>query len=87
MNTDKLHWITTFEAFDLRGVNRINDTRPHLKWLNRAFFMKNIYTTFGIDDIVSKTQFNPFIGGGFRFGDDDLKYFISYISPGKAAGK
>ena len=87
LNTDKLHWITTFEAFDMRGVNRLDDTRPHLKWLNRAFFMKNLYTTFGIDDIVSKTQFNPFFGGGFRFGDDDLKYFISYISPGKAAGK
>ncbi len=84
LNTDKLHWITTFEAFDLRGVNRLNDPRPHLKWLNRAFFLKNIYTTFGIDDIVSKTQFNPFFGGGFRFGDDDLKYFISYLSPGKA---
>jgi len=87
LNTDKFHWITTLEAFDMRGVNRINDTRPHVKWLNRAFFMKNLYTTFGIDDIVSKTQFNPFFGGGFRFGDDDLKYFISYISPGKTSGK
>jgi phospholipid/cholesterol/gamma-HCH transport system substrate-binding protein len=84
LNTDYLHWITTFEVYDLRGVNRLNDTRPHLKWLNRAFFLKNIYTTFGIDDICSKNDFNPFIGGGLRFGDDDLKYFISYLSPGKA---
>lgn len=87
LNTDKLHWITTFEAFDFRGINRLNDSRPHLKWLNRAFFFRNLYTTFGLDDVCSKKEANPFIGGGLRFGDDDLKYFISYLSPVQAATK
>jgi len=79
LNTNWVHWITTLEAFDLSGINRIDDPRPHIKWLNKAFFMKNLYTTFGIDDVVSKRTANPFIGGGFRFSDDDLKYFVSQI--------
>jgi phospholipid/cholesterol/gamma-HCH transport system substrate-binding protein len=83
LKTDLLHWISTVEAFDFRGTNRLNDNRPHIKWLNRVFFMKNIYTTFGIDDIYSKNSANPFWGAGLRFGDDDLKYFISMFSAGK----
>ena len=86
LQTDKVHWVTTVEAFDFRGTNRINDNRPHVKWLNRAFFMKNIYTTFGIDDIYSKRSANPFFGGGIRFGDDDLKYFFSAIAPAAKKG-
>lgn len=83
LSTDKLHWITSLEMFDLTGANRLNDTRPHIKWINKAFFLRNFYTTFGVDDICSKRDANPFIGGGLRFGDDDLKYFLSYISPAK----
>lgn len=79
LNTRWVHWITSFEAFDLSGVNRFDDSRPHLKWLNKAFFMKNLYTTFGIDDFASKRTASPFIGGGLRFSDDDLKYFISQL--------
>jgi len=79
LHTDNIHWITTLEAFDFRGIKRIGDQRPHLKWLNKLFFFKNFYTTFGLDDIVSKNSANPFFGGGIRFGDDDLKYFFSYL--------
>lgn len=85
--TDKVHWITTLEAFDLRGINRVNDTRPHVKWLNKAFFMKNLYTTFGVDDIYSKRTANPFIGGGFRFNDDDLKYFLTSLTGAGKTGR
>lgn len=87
LETDFIHWITTFEAFDMRGNNRLDDTRPHLKWLNRVYFMKNLYTAFGVDDFCSKRDANPFIGGGLRFGDDDLKYFMSYLAPAATAGK
>ena len=87
LKTDKLHWITTLEAFDFRGVNRIDDSRPHVKWLNKVFFMKNLYTTFGIDDIYSKHRANPFFGGGIRFNDDDLKYFLSSLPLGNIGGK
>jgi len=85
--TDKIHWVTTLELFDTIGTKRLNDTRPHVKWLNKAFFMKNLYTVFGVDDIYSKRSASPFWGGGLRFGDDDLKYFMAQISPGKASGK
>lgn len=87
LGTDKMHWITTLEAFDFRGYKRINDSRPHVKWLNKAFFLKNLYTTFGLDDIVSKRNANPFIGGGIRFNDDDLKYFLSSLTGASGAGR
>jgi phospholipid/cholesterol/gamma-HCH transport system substrate-binding protein len=85
--TDKFHWITSIEAFDMRGIKRLDDTRPHIKWINKAFFYKNIYTTFGIDDIYSKRSANPFFGGGVRFNDDDLKYFLGSLSGGSKFGR
>ncbi len=75
--TDKFRWVSTFEAFDINGRNRIDDRRPHLKWLNRMYFMRNLYFTFGADDFISKHNKSLFYGLGFRFGDDDLKYFMS----------
>jgi len=85
--TDKLHWITSLEAFDFGGFNRLDDARPHVKWLNKVFFLKNMYTAFGIDDMYSKHYANPFFGGGIRFGDDDLKYFLSFLPTGKIGSK
>jgi phospholipid/cholesterol/gamma-HCH transport system substrate-binding protein len=78
--TDKFRWVTTFEGFDFRGWNRRHDKRPHLKWLNRMFLMRNIYFTFGADDFVSKHNANAFVGIGLRFGDDDVKYVLGSIS-------
>lgn len=79
LKTDYVHWITTLEAFDFRGVNRFNDKRPHIKWLNKLYFMRNVYTNFGLDDIYSKRNCSFFWGGGIRFSDDDLKYFIGHL--------
>lgn len=84
--TDKIRWVTTFEGFDFRGFNRRGpdrfhqDKRPHLKWLNRMFLMRNIYFTFGADDFISKQNANAFVGIGMRFGDDDVKYVLGSIS-------
>ncbi len=75
--TDNFRWVSTFEAFDMNGRNRIDDRRPHVKWLNRMYFMRNLYFTFGADDFISKHNKSLFYGVGFRFGDDDLKYFMS----------
>ncbi len=77
--TDKLRWVTSFEAFDMRGRDRINDQRPHLKWINRVFFLRNFYFDFGADDFISRHNGNAFFGLGLRFGDDDIKYFISRL--------
>ena len=94
--TDKFRWVTTFEAFDFRGRNRFGanletedleqkhrfggDSRPHLKWINRLFVLKNIYFVFGADDFVSRQNANAFVGGGIRFCDDDIKYFASRLA-------
>lgn len=83
---DKFRWVTTFEGFDFRGFNRRGptkfhqDKRPHLKWLNRMYVMRNIYFTFGADDFVSKQNANVFVGLGMRFGDDDVKYVLGSLS-------
>lgn len=74
---DNFRWVTSLEAFDFYGDNRINDQRPHIKWLNRLFILKNFYMTFGADDVISKKNANAFFGMGVRFGDDDLKYIVS----------
>ncbi len=84
--TDRFRWVTTFEGFDFRGFNRRGptkfhqDKRPHLKWLNRMFLMRNVYFTFGADDFVSKQNANAFVGVGMRFGDDDVKYVLGSLS-------
>ena len=83
---EKFRWVTTFEGFDFRGFNRRGptkfhqDKRPHLKWLNRMYVMRNIYFTFGADDFVSKQNANVFVGLGMRFGDDDVKYVLGSLS-------
>jgi phospholipid/cholesterol/gamma-HCH transport system substrate-binding protein len=85
--SDKLRWVTTFEAFDLTGWNRIQDRRrPHLKWINRVFMFRNIYVTFGADDFVSKHNASAFFGFGLRFGDNDIKYYLPSLSGAGAVG-
>ena len=76
---NKFRWVTSFEAFDFRGQARLNDTRPHLKWINRLYLFDNIYLAFGADDFISRHNANAFIGGGVRFTDDDLKYLIGKL--------
>ncbi len=77
---DSLKWVSTFEAYDFRGRNRLfNDTRPHFKWLNRLFVTPNLYFTFGADDFASIRNKTAFFGGGLRFADDDLKYALAYL--------
>ena len=78
--TDGVRWITSLEAFDFRGRDRLNDERPHFKWINRLFFLRNIYFDFGADDFISKHNANAFMGMGVRFNDDDLKYVASKFS-------
>lgn len=62
------------------------DRRPHLKWLNRMFILRNIYLAFGADDFISKFNANAFFGAGVRFGDDDFKYLLSSIGGAKGLG-
>ena len=84
--TPSLRWITTLEAFDLKGWNRKEDRRPHLKWLNRMFFATNLYAVFGADDFVSKRNANVFFGFGIRFGDDDAKILLPAVAGSMSSG-
>ncbi len=77
---DNFRWVTSLEMFDTRGWNRINDKRPHVKWLNKMYLFRSIYMTFGADDFISRHNANAFFGAGVRFGDDDVKYFLSSLS-------
>ena len=77
--SDKFRWVTSIEAYDMVGWNRINDRRPHIKWLNRMYLMRNIYFTFGADDFISKHNASTFAGLGIRFGDDDIKYIMPNV--------
>jgi hypothetical protein len=86
MHTDKIHWVTSVEAFDFKGKNRVETGRPHVKWVNKIFLHKHIYTAFGLSDMFGKYTSGPFWGGGIRFGDDDLKYLFSMIPVGSIAG-
>lgn len=79
-STEKFRWITSFEMFDMRGWNRIDDQRPHLKWFNKMYFMRNLYVTFGADDFISKHNATGFVGGGISFADDDIKYLLGSFS-------
>ncbi len=84
LGTELFRWVSSFEAFDLRGRDRINDARPHLKWINRVFLLRNFYLDYGADDFVSKHNANVFYGAGIRFADDDIKYFVSKLGIGGA---
>ncbi|HLB41102.1 MAG TPA: hypothetical protein VJJ83_04900, partial [Candidatus Babeliales bacterium] len=82
---EKIRFISTLEAFDFRGQDRLDDRRPHLKWLNRIFILDAIYFTVGADDFVSKHNKNLFVGLGLRFTDDSLKYMFDRLGLGNNA--
>ena len=88
--TDKFHWISTIEAFDFRGSKHADYgtsySRPYIRWINKFFFLKNIYTVIGFDDMMGRKTSGPVWGGGLRFNDDDLKYLLSMIPVGKVTG-
>lgn len=78
--SEKFRWITSLELYDFFGDDRINDQRPHVKWLNRVFWTNNFYMSFGADDFISRHNANAFAGCGLRFADDDIKYLASKFS-------
>ena len=80
---NNFRWVSSFEVFDIKGRDRIDDPRPHFKWINRVFFLRNFYFDFGADDFISRLNANPFLGVGLRFGDDDMKYLLSKLGIGK----
>ena len=80
-------WTSSLEFFDFSGYNRsasktgslIREQRVHAKWINTVAFMRNIYTSFGLDDFMSRRDASPFFGAGIKFDDDDFKYLLSML--------
>ena len=68
--------MSTFKIYDFHGQNRIDDERPHLKWINKLFLFNHVYVAIGFDDFVSRCNRSFFLGAGFRFGDEELKWFL-----------
>lgn len=75
--SENFRWLTSFEAWDFTGQDKVNDRRPHLKWINKVYFLRNLYADFGADDFISRKNANAFFGFGLRFSDEDLKYLVS----------
>jgi phospholipid/cholesterol/gamma-HCH transport system substrate-binding protein len=62
----------SLEAFDF-GKN----SNPHIKTGATYYINKYFHLTAGGDDIISRRGFASFyLGGGFMFDDDDLKYLM-----------
>lgn len=60
------------EAFDFS-----KKSNPHLKAGGALYFSKYFYLTAGGDDFISRRGFASFyVGLGFTFDDDDLKYLV-----------
>lgn len=68
----------TAELFDFS-----RDTfNPHARVYGRYYFGPSVYLSAGWDDFLnhSKKADGLMLGGGLRWGDDDLKYLIGFIS-------
>ena len=72
-------WVMSVDAFDFQGRNRLADSRPHVTFSNKIFFMRSLYSYVGFDDIFSASNGSFFWGMGIAFDDDDLKYLLPFL--------
>lgn len=65
----------TFEGFDFSQKGN-----PHLKAGATLYFYKYFYLTGGYDDFASRYgNKSSFVGAGFQFDDDDIKYLLTSV--------
>jgi phospholipid/cholesterol/gamma-HCH transport system substrate-binding protein len=74
----------TFKADTFRVAGEIWDfSRPdlsgHVKLYTRWNASPNLYVTGGVDDLLNPGLRSPFIGGGIRWKDEDLKALFGSI--------
>ena len=69
----------TAEVFDFSR----DELSAHARVLGRYFVSPSVYVTAGWDDFLnrSRKQDSMLLGAGVRWGDDDLKYLIGFITP------
>jgi phospholipid/cholesterol/gamma-HCH transport system substrate-binding protein len=68
----------TAEIFDFSR----DELAGHARILGRYYISPSLYVTAGWDDFLnrSKKQDSLMLGAGLRWGDDDLKYLIGFVS-------
>ena len=72
---DKL--VLSFDAFDFS-----KERNAHLKFGSILYFGKYFYLSAGYDDFVSRVGFeSPYVGLGFHFEDEDIKYLLGSAPP------
>ncbi len=65
----------SLDAWDFNR-DEVDSSNLHLKGSANYIFFRNFFITGGYDDMLEGKKSNAFIGGGFRFDDEDLKYII-----------
>lgn len=66
----------SLDAFDF---GRENDLDPRLRFTTRWRLHPNVHLLGGYDDVLVDEQRSIFLGAGFRWSDDDLKYLLGSI--------
>lgn len=65
------------DLYDFDGRNSGNaDGKAHLDLTARYFINGGLYVAGGVDNAINAELAAPFLGAGYRFGDDDLKYLL-----------
>ena len=75
---DRRFWLD-LQAF---SFDRENGRDPHLRLIGRYYVNDNVYILGGYDDPLVDELRSPFIGGGIRWSDDDLKYLLGSLPLG-----
>jgi phospholipid/cholesterol/gamma-HCH transport system substrate-binding protein len=74
----------TFKADTFRLAGEVwdfsrTDYRGHVKLYGRWNASPNLYVTGGVDDLLNPGLRSPFLGGGIRWKDEDLKGLLSSV--------
>jgi len=68
----------SLEAFDFNS-HEIHSDRAHVKASANYFLNKFLYVNAGLDNFLNAYRNSYFLGVGFRFSDEDLKYYLGSV--------
>ncbi|MEW6408854.1 MAG: MlaD family protein [Nitrospirota bacterium] len=66
------------EAWDFNADEK-NANKVHLKTTASYSLFKYVFLNAGVDNILNSKRRSAFVGGGFRFEDEDLKYIFGTV--------
>ena len=68
----------SLEAFDFNS-HEIHSDRAHVKASANYFLNKFLYVNAGLDNFLNAYRNSYFLGVGFRFSDEDIKYYLGSV--------